>query len=119
MLVPKKYLHDKLVLLLVSVNVFLTFLCGLLVLLRLGAGQGSEGYIVQYRSNLGIGAFKTGSVTALLSFIFYVVVVTVINIFLSIQTYHLRRQLSVAILGLGILLVLLALIVSNALLVLR
>lgn len=117
--VPKKYLHDKLVLLLVSVNGFLAFLCCLLVLLRLESSGGSGGYIVQYRANLGISAFKTGDVTALLSFIAYAVVICVINVFLSIKTYHLRRQLSITILALGVLLLLLALIVSNALLVLR
>jgi len=116
---PKKYLHDRLVLLLVSVNAFLAFLSAALVLLRLGSGQSAGAYIVQYRSNLGISAFKTGSVTALLSFMLYALVVCVINILLSVQVYHLRRQLSVTILSLGVLLLLLALIVSNALLVLR
>jgi hypothetical protein len=112
MSVPKKYLHDRLVLLLVSINAFLAFLCAALVLLRLGSGQSAGAYIVQYRSNLGISAFKTGSVTALLSFMLYAVVVCVINTLLSIRAYQLRRQLSVAVLSL-------ALIVSNALLVLR
>jgi hypothetical protein len=119
MSVPKKYLHDKLVLLLVSINAFLAFLCAALVLLRLGSGQSGGAYIVQYRSNLGISAFKPGSVTALLSFMAYAIVVCVVNVVLSVRTYHLRRQLSVAVLSLGILLLLLALIVSNALLVLR
>lgn len=119
MLVSKKYLHDKFVLLLVSVNIFLAFLSTILVLLRLGTGLSSEGYIVQYRSNLGIGAFKAGNVTELLSFIGYVIVVCTLNIILSIKTYDLRRQLSITILSLGALLLLLALIVSNALLVLR
>ena len=119
MAVPQKYLRDKVILLLVSVNVFFAFLAAALVVLRLSSGLGGEGYIVQYRSNLGFNAFKTGSVTDLLSFIAYVSVVCAINIALSINTYYLRRQLSIAILALGSLLLLLALIVSNALLVLR
>ncbi len=117
--VPKKYLHDRLVLLLVSVNTFLAFLCATLVLLRLGPGQSAGAYIVQYRSNLNYDAFKTGSVTALLSFMVFAVGVCTINILLSIRAYHLRRELSVTILSLGVLMLLLALIVSNALLVLR
>lgn len=117
--VPKKYLHDRLVLLLVSVNTFLAFLCATLVLLRLGSGQSAGAYIVQYRSNLGISAFKTGSVAALLSFMLFAVAICVINVFLSIRAYRLRRELSVTVLSLGALLLLLALIVSNALLVLR
>ncbi|HEV2402722.1 MAG TPA: hypothetical protein VGS08_00810 [Candidatus Saccharimonadales bacterium] len=120
MAVPKQYLHDRLVLLLISTNAFLAFLCVVSALLHLASGQGTSGpYIVQYRSNLGISAFKTGSVTVLLSFIVYAIVVCIMNIFLSIKTYHLRRQLAVAILSLGMLLLLLDVIVSNALLVLR
>jgi hypothetical protein len=117
--IPKKYLHDKLILLLVSLNLFLAFLCSMLVLLRLGSGQGGDGYIVQYRANLGISAFKTGSVTAMVGFIGFVVLVAALNILLSVRAYHLRRELSLTLLGLGALLLLLAIIVSNALLVLR
>jgi len=117
--IPKKYLHDRFVLLLVSVNIFLALLCTVLVLLRIGAGQGGSGYIVQYRQNLGISAFKTGSITTILGFIIFVVLTAATNIMLSIRTYHLRRELTLTILGLGTLLLLLAIIVSNALLVLR
>jgi hypothetical protein len=119
MAIPKKYLHDKFVLLLVSVNVFLAFLCTVLILLRLGSGQGGDGYIVQYRANLGISAFKTGGVTAIIGFIMFAVLIAVVNIGLSYRAYRLRRELSLTILGLGTLLLLLAVIVSNALLVLR
>jgi len=118
-MIPKQYLQDRFVLLLVSVNIFLTFLCVMLVLLRLGVGQGSEGYIVQYRANLGISAFKTGSVTAIVSFVGFAMLTTVTSVALSIRTYMLRRELSIAMLGLNILILLLAVIVSNALLVLR
>ena len=119
MAIPKKYLHDKVVLLLVSTNVFLAFLCTVLILLRLSSGQGGDGYIVQYRANLGISAFKTDGITSILGFILFAVVSTAINVGLSIRAYHLRRELSLTILSLGGLLLLLTLIVSNALLVLR
>jgi len=115
----KKYLHDKFVLLLASINIFLALLCAVLILLRLGVGQGSEGYIVQYRANLGISAYKTGSVTTILSFVLFAFFVATTNVILSIRTYHLRRELALTLLGLGALVLLLAVIVSNALLVLR
>lgn len=117
MLLSKKYLHDKLILLLASINIFLAFLCIMLVVLRLGAGQG--GYIVQYRANLGVSAFKTGSVSGLLDFVAFAVVTLIANLILSMRTYLLRRELSIVILSLGALLLTLAIIVSNALLVLR
>lgn len=116
----QKYLHDKLVLLLVSSNVFLAFLCIVLILLSLGLGQQlGTGYIVQYRSNLGISAFLRGNLVDMLSFVVAAVAIPVISIILSHRTYRVRRLLSLTILGSGILLILLTIIVSNALMVLR
>lgn len=119
MLVPKKYFHDRLILLLLSINVFLALLCIALVFLRLGAGAGGQGYIVQYRANLGISAFKTGGLSNLVAFAFFGLVILIAQIVLSVRTYEIRRELSMAILGLGLPLLTLAVIVSNALLVLR
>lgn len=105
-------------LLLLSVNTFLALAASLLVLLRLSSGHGNA-YIVQYRPSLGINAYKTGSVTELLAFIGFALLVLVIHTILSMRAYHIHRQLAVSILGLGILLLTLCIIVSNALLVLR
>jgi hypothetical protein len=116
--IPKKYLHDRLVLLLVSTNVFLTFLCIALILLRGGIGQGVDGYIVEYRANLGLSAYQKGSIIPIISFIAFSLAVLIINVLLSIRTYPLRRALSLTVLGLGVLVLLLAVIVSNALLAL-
>jgi hypothetical protein len=116
---PKKYVHDKLILLLASANVFLAFLCVVLVFLRLNIGQGGEGYIVQYRSNLGISAFKNGGLSAILSFALFAVVLLIGNLLLSIRTYRVRRELSLAVLAAGVLLLILAIIASNALMVLH
>jgi hypothetical protein len=116
--IPKKYLHDKFVLLLVSINAFLAFLCIVLVLLRVGLGQGADGYIVEYRANLGLSAFQKGNILPIFSFVLFAAATFVINVMLSIRTYHLRRTLSLTVLGLGALVLLLAIIVSNALLAL-
>ena len=118
MTIPTKYFHDRLILLLLSVNVFLTFLTTIFILLRLSANHGN-GYFVQYRADVGISAFKTGSVTELLSFIIFAFLVLAAHTVLSVRSYHIHRQLAVITLGLGSLLLILAFIVSNALLVLR
>jgi len=117
--IPKNYLHDKLVLLLVSANVFLAFLCAVLMFLRLNLGQGAEGYILEYRSNLGISAFRVGGVVGLLSFSAFAVGLAALVVALSVRMYRIRRELSVSILAAGVLLLLLATIVSNALVVLH
>ena len=117
--IAKKYLHDKLILLLVSANIFMAFLCIVLIFLRLNIGQGSDGYIVQYRSNLGISPFTTGGIVDILSFAAFALLTVIANIALSVRTYAVRRELSLAILVAGMLLLLLAIIVSNALMVLH
>ena len=117
MTIPKEYLRDRLVLLIVSVNAFLAFLLAVLTLLRLDTSHSS--YIVQYRSDAPINAFKSGSSTELLSFILFGFLVLTVHTVLSLRMYLIHRQLAVVALGLGTLLLVLAIIVSNALLVLR
>lgn len=114
MQLPKKYIHDKLMLLLASSNIFLAFLCGVLILLRTG-GESTEGYIVEYRSNLGIGAFQTGNALDLLSFAIFAIVIAGLVILLSVNAYRVRRALAVLILSSGALLLVLTVVVSNAL----
>lgn len=114
----KQYFHDHLVLLLLSINAFLAVAGSIFILLRLSTSHGT-GYIVQYRASLGINAFKTGDVIDLLSFVAFAALVLAINGVLSYRTYRIHRQLAIAILSLGTLLLLLTIIVSNALLMLR
>lgn len=116
--ITKKYFHDRTVLLLLGVNIFLTFLVIVAILFRLQLGGGT-GFIVQYRANLGIDQYKAGGVANLLSFTGFAVVVLATNVVLSYRTYHIRRRLSLLILMLGVLLLLLCVIVSNALLALH
>lgn len=116
--IPKKYFHDRLILLLLSVNVFLTFLASIWVLFKLDSGR-SAGYIVQYRSSLGISALKTGDAGELVAFIGFALLVLAIHFVLSMRVYPIKREVSIVILMLGGLLLLGSIIVSNALLVLR
>jgi len=118
MTIPTKYLHDRLILLLITVSVFLAFLTSIFIVLRLSSNHGN-GYFVQYRADLGLSAFKTGSVGDIVAFIGFVFLVLALHVVLSLRSYHIHRQLSVTILSLGVLLMTLAFIVSNALLVLR
>lgn len=118
MATPKKYFHDHLVLLLLSVNAFLATAGGIFILVRLSTSHGN-GYIVQYRSSLGINAFQTGNLFDLLGFVVFALLVLGIHVVLSLRAYPVNRQVAIAILGLGVLLLALTIIISNALLVLR
>jgi hypothetical protein len=117
MAIPKEYFHDRAVLLLLTASGFLAALGSLLVLLKFDPGR-NEGYITQYRANLGISGYKTGSSTDLMAFIAFLGLILIINIILSIRVYNIHRQFSIVILGMSVLLMILAIIVSNALLVL-
>lgn len=116
--IPKKYFHDRFVVLLISINTFLALLNSMLVLLRLDSGA-SDVYIVRYRANLGIDGFTRGGPEPLIAFVVFGLLVLVIHIILSIRVYSIRRHFAVTILTLGTLLLCLSIIVSNALLILR
>lgn len=118
MIASKKYFHDHLVLLLLSINAFLAIAGSIFILIRLGASHGTS-YIVQYRPSLGADAFRTGNVSDLLSFVAFAMLVLIIHTVLSHRAYNIHRQLSITILSLGVLLLVLTIIISNALLMLR
>lgn len=115
---PKQYFHDHLILLLLSINAFLTIASSIFILVRLNASHGTS-YIVQYRPSLGADAFQTGNLTDLIGFIVFAVVILAIHGLLSWRAYPIHRQLSLTILSLGLLLLCLTAIVANALLTLR
>jgi hypothetical protein len=121
MAAPKQYFHDHLVMLLLSINAFLAVSGTIFILLSLSSSH-SNGYIVQCRDCSNPAAankFTNGSVTGLLSFGVFALLVLVTHVVLSLRAYKIHRQLAIAILALGLLLLLLMIIVSNALLVLR
>ncbi len=114
--VPKKYIHDRIVVLLLSINTFLALLGSVLVLLRLDGG--SDVYITQYRANLGLSGFIRGGPETLYSFVLFGFLILVIHTVLSIRVYSVQRYFAIAVLSMGTLLISLSIIVSNALLIL-
>jgi hypothetical protein len=118
MVATRSYFRDHFVLFLLTINVFLAIFTAIMVFLRLAESQGS-GYIVQYRSNLGVNAFKAGSVTEIVGFGIFALIILAINLVMSFRTYKISRHVTISILGSGILLIALDIIVSNALFVLH
>lgn len=116
--IPKQYFHDRLVLLTLTVSVFLAVLNSILILLKLDSDRG-DSYIVEYRANLGVSAFSSGSGATFMSFILFSILVVGLSLVLSMRIYQHRRYYALVILGMGVFLLSLAFIVSNALLVLR
>jgi hypothetical protein len=121
MATPKKFIRDHYILLLLTVNIFLCIAVSIFILVRLSDVH-STSYIVQCRNcsdPLATNKYLVGGVGSILSLIAFSIVILAVNSALSYKAYTIHRQLSVAILSLGILLQILTLTVSNSLLVLR
>ncbi len=121
MVSSKKYFHDHLVLLLLSINAFLAIGGAIYMLVSLSTGHNTS-YIVQCRdcSNRdAVNRFTNGSVTHLLSLAVFAILVLVALVFLSLRTYKIHRQVAIAILSLGLVLLIFNVVVSYHLLAVR
>ena len=114
----KTYFRDHLVLFLLTINSFLAVFTTFSIFFRLSSAHGSS-YISQYRSSLGVSAFKTGGVSDIISFGIFAILILVINIVLSFRTYSINRNVAITVLSFGILLTVLDIIISNSLLALH
>jgi hypothetical protein len=113
MATEKKYFHDKLILLILSANVSITILGTILMLLKLG--NSSASHIIQNRTDLGLNQYKNGTSVSLYAFIVFIWITLLIGATLSYRTYGIRRDFSVIVLGLGLLLIIMAILVSSLL----
>jgi hypothetical protein len=98
---------------------FLMLAAIVLILLKLGSGQGTSNYIISYRASLGIDRYATGTIKDVLSFIVAAILIFVVGVVSGYRTYPVRRELALVIMVLTMPLLLFLIVVSNALLVLR
>lgn len=118
MATPKRYIHDRIVLLLLTANMFFALLTVVLILLKLDSAR-TEAYIIQYRPSLGLSSYTKGDSKGILSFAVFSLFVLIFHFVLSRKVYPLRRNLAIAILVLGLLLIVMSLVISYSLLLLR
>ncbi len=118
MKIAKSYFRDHIILFILTLNVFIGLLSAVIVFLRLSSSHGSS-YIIQYRSSLGVSAFKTGGIIDMVSFAIFALLIIAITFVLSFSTYKINKNLSLVVLGFGVLLQILSIVVSNALFVLH
>lgn len=115
MATPKKYTHDRTVLLLLTVNIFLTLLISVLVLLSL-TGSSDKVLTVEHRPLLGLSANSVGSTFDMASLVLFPVAIMAINTVLSTKVYPIRRHFGIVVLAMATLLITLSGIVSYFLL---
>ncbi|TXG78196.1 hypothetical protein E6P97_00115 [Patescibacteria group bacterium] len=115
MATPSKYTHDRTVLLLLTVNVFLAVLIAVLVILAL-TGSSDRALTIEHRPQLGLDANRVGSGLDMASLVVFPLLIAAAHTVLSVKTYPIRRNLSVVVLGMATLLISLSGIVSYYLL---
>lgn len=111
----KKYFHDRVVLLLLSFNILIALLISLFLSLKLSNLPASYYPIIQGRFPEYQKIYNHGTIVSLYSIVVFIVLIVFINAFLSIKIYPYKRDYSIIILGLGILLVVLSYLVSQSL----
>ncbi len=121
----KHFLQDRTVLLLVSIESFLTLLATTLILLKLSTVRGKVSFVTQFRSQPNALDFVTGGVGVngtvwdIVGFIAAAVLFFGIGTALAYRVYKINRSLSVVVLTLTLILLLFLIAVSNILLILR
>src|SRR5579872_6114595 len=119
--ITSKFFKDHFILLLMTVNLFLCIVALVFITVRLSSVH-STNYIIQCRNCSdpnAVNKFITGSVVDMIGFIVFSIIVLIANGTLSYRVFVINRKLSVAILGMGIVLQVLTLIITNALFILR
>lgn len=108
---PKKYLHDRIVLGLITLMAILLVVGVSMVLLRFDVSKNPT-TIVAYRPNISGSSYISGSPLDIYSLAIFMLVVSVAAVALSARIYHIRKYLAIFILASTAFLLLLAIRVS-------
>ncbi len=116
--VSKKFLHDRVVLLLISLITLLVVVGVSVVVLRFDVSKNPT-TIVAYRPNISGASYQSGRPIDIYSLAVYMILTSGIGVFLSMRTYRVRHSISIFILASTALLLILATIVANSLISLQ
>lgn len=115
---PKKYIHDRLILALLTLMAILLVIGVSLVLLRFDPSRNPT-TTAAYRPNITGTQYQSGKPIDIYSMAIFMIVTSVGALFLSIRTYTVRRFVAVFILASTVFLLILSTIVANALISLQ
>jgi hypothetical protein len=115
---PKKYLHDRLVLLFIMFLAVLLVVGVSLVLLRFDLSKNPT-TIVAYRPNISGASYQSGKPIDIYSLAVFMAITAVGAVVLSARIYGLKRHLSIFVLASSAFLMVLATIVANSLISLQ
>lgn len=112
--IPKKFWHDRLVLLLVTLMAILVVIGISVVLLRFDVSRNPT-TIVAYRPNITGTQYLSGKPIDIYSMAVYMVVVSVAAVIISARVYVAKRPAAIFLLGSTVFLLILSTIVANSL----
>jgi len=114
----KKFLHDRIVLVLITLIAIFVVVGVSVVLLRFDISKNPT-TIVAYRPNISGSSYQSGKPIDIYSLAAYIAVTAVAAVVLSARIYTVKRSVSLFILSSAVFLLALATIVSNALISLQ
>lgn len=115
---PKKYLHDRVILLLLTLMAILLAIGVSLVLLRFDPSRNPT-TTAAYRPSITGTQYQSGKPFDIYLLAIFMIFTSATALILSIRTYYIRRFLSVFILASTVFLLILAIRVSNSLISLQ
>lgn len=115
---PKKFFHDRVILFLTTSIVILTVVGISLILLRFDVSKNPI-TIVAWRPNITGSSYLSGKPFDIYVMAIFMAMVSLLAIILGARTYEVKRQISIFIMGSSVFLLILATIVSNALISLQ
>lgn len=112
--IPKKFLHDRLVLLLITAMAILVVIGVSVVLLRFDVSRNPT-TIVAYRPNVSGTQYLSGKPIDIYSLAVYMIVISAAAIVISARVYNAKRPAAIFLLSSTIFLLILSTIVANSL----
>jgi hypothetical protein len=111
---PKKFLHDRLVLLLLSVIAGLVVIGVSLVLLRFDVSRNPT-TVAAYRPNISGTQYISGKPIDIYSLALFMIIISVAAIFISARVYEVKKPAAMFLLSATVFLLILSTIVANSL----
>jgi len=116
--VPKKFLHDRVVLLLITLLSVLMVIGVGLVLIRFDASRNPT-TTVAYRPNITGSQYQSGKPIDIYSLAVFMLLTSASAVILSSHVYVVRKALAIFMLAAGVFLLIISIIVSNSLISLQ
>ena len=112
--IPKKFLHDRLILLLITAMAILVVIGVSVVLLRFDVSRNPT-TIVAYRPNITGTQYISGKPIDIYSMALFMILTSVASVVISSRIYNAKRYAALFLLGSTIFLLILSTIVANSL----